>query len=112
MKLNIPSKSSGDVAKKLQIVCDKVGMNILKLLCEGNYKYFNELSRELTKQGIASRKTIHARIIRLENAGIVKSRMEPMESSEPDIKRWVRNFYLCDEHNQWVRELVGCRETK
>ncbi|RLA63512.1 MAG: hypothetical protein DRQ88_12380 [Epsilonproteobacteria bacterium] len=109
MKLNIPVESPQDVAKKLQIVCDDVGMAILGLLYEQRHTYFNDISRELSEEGIASRRTAHARIARLENAGIVESRMEPLESSEADIRRWVRNFYIRDEHKEWIKKLLDLR---
>ncbi|MBU4266511.1 MAG: hypothetical protein KKE96_04720 [Candidatus Altiarchaeota archaeon] len=111
MKLNIPADSQQEVAKQLQIVCDDVGMAILRLLYNGKYRYFNDISRELSEEGTASRRTIHARIVRLENAGIVRSRMESLKSSEADIKRWVRNFYIRDEHKGWIKELLDLKKS-
>ena len=105
MKLNIPTSSKKDVEFKLGLVSNKISNAILKNLLEKNPKFFNELSRGMTKAGVGSRRSVHIWLSKLENAGMIESEMKPLEIK--GRTHWVRQYRIAPEHKPWIMEICS-----
>lgn len=105
MKLNIPTSDQLEAEEFISLVSHRISKAILENLLKKNPKFFNQLSRELTTQEVASRKSIHKKLNELESKGILLSNMELL--SDEDLPRWVRQYRISKEHRDWIETLFG-----
>ena len=76
------------------LVSEKVCARILEYIRKNNISgaHLNELARSL--QAEASRVTILDRLIRLEENGVLESRMERSEYGEDRVQKWTRKYRI------------------
>ncbi len=81
---------------------------LIYMMAKGR-SHLGEMERELTGRGVASRRSIHERLVRLNNMGILRSSMIQIEmkgESKP-ITAWVRQYHVSVEHEEWIRKLLA-----
>ena len=107
MKMNIPTSIDGNIKAKLHIVTSKIGAEILKSLLRKNPQFLNELTRDLSKTKLGSRRSIHKYLTNLEDIGLIESEMVLLIPPNVDTKRWVRKYEIVKEHKKWIEPLVN-----
>lgn len=110
MKIELPARRQEEVQELLQtVVGDKINKAILTYTMAKGRTHLGEMERELTKRGVASRRSIHKRLVLLNNMGILKSTVIQIEmkgESKP-ITAWVRQYQVSGVHEDWIRKLLG-----
>jgi predicted transcriptional regulator len=89
-----------------KVLGDSVSLAIVKYLTRSEYGYLNQLSRELTSLGVASRRSIYERLVDLQTAGILDCAMTRIQNDNA-IKSWVKRYTISERHKEWVKELLG-----
>lgn len=90
----------------ISLEMDSPTREILKFLIKENVAYFNQLSRELSKAGVASRKTIFGKLLSLEESGILVSKMKRLPYGETDIQRWVKEYHISEGKVDRLKKLL------
>jgi hypothetical protein len=105
MKVCIPNESPEQALTVLREAKDDKGVSLLQVLYEGGFSYFDIISTGFRGK-IVNGFTVHSRIVRLEDLGVIYSSLESIPSSK-GISKAVKKYYISKKHKSWVTQFLS-----